>query len=164
MEAPWDSASQMADEQQFSVSAEMQAQLSSISLIQAVCQTSASLISTVQWVSMSQMVWAQRAFTSLMALVVSQLVLMEGHPKVGDLLPLLCINGRPGYQQATQGFVGLLLEPSHIQRGSFPARPQSFNWGAGRPGSPPGWDHPSPCPLEHSLDRRYPLVGQSPPA
>ena len=71
LEALPDSASLMAVEEQFSASAKAWAQLSSIYLIQVVCQTLALLISTVQQVSVSWMVQAQRAFTSLMALVVS---------------------------------------------------------------------------------------------
>ena len=53
---PLDSGSLMAVEQWFSASARAQVQSSSISLMQAVCQTLALLINTVQQVSASQMV------------------------------------------------------------------------------------------------------------
>ena len=71
LEAPLDSASLMVVEQWFSASAKASKQSSSISLRKVACWTLASLISAVPWVSASQMVQAQRAFTSLMASIVS---------------------------------------------------------------------------------------------
>ena len=52
----WDIASELVVEQQFSTSARAREQSSSISLRQVACQTLASLISTIQWASASQMV------------------------------------------------------------------------------------------------------------
>ena len=66
LEALLDSASHMVVEQQFSTSARASEHLSLISLIHVACHILASLISTVQQVSTSQMVQAQRAFAFLM--------------------------------------------------------------------------------------------------
>ena len=49
---------------------------------QMACQTWASLISTIQWASISQMVQAQRVFTSLMASAVSDSIWWRTMPKL----------------------------------------------------------------------------------
>ena len=64
-EAPRDSTSLMAVEQQFSASAKALAQSASASLIQTVCWISASLINTMQQASISLMVQVQRVFAVL---------------------------------------------------------------------------------------------------
>ena len=86
-EAPWDSASMIAVEQQFSATVTVQAQLASASLIQAACQTSSSPISTAQLASMFLMVKAQRVFTSLMALVISDSFWQRAIPKSETCFP-----------------------------------------------------------------------------
>ena len=76
-----DSTSLIAVEHQFSASAEAWTQLASASLIQVACQIVALLISTTQWASASLIVWAQGAFSSLMALVISDSLLQRAIPK-----------------------------------------------------------------------------------
>ena len=80
-EAPQESASLIAVEQQFSATAKAQAQSASASLIQAACHTLASLISTAQQASTSLVVQAQRAFAALMALVISDSLWQRAIPK-----------------------------------------------------------------------------------
>ena len=167
-EAPWDSASLMAVEQQSSASAKVLAWLASASIVQEAWWVSALLSSAMWWASTSLMVQAQRpplpwwyedrGLCSFYGFGDLRLIEAKGHPKIWDsfllwvLMVDLIANRHPRALLASSWSWATSKGECHC------CPLEHHRDGRGRHGYPPAWDHLLPLHLGCSLGRRCPPV------